>query len=149
MNVSPSEVRSTAAADPASVLSSTPSLEQLPLSLVSDSETNPAPSSSSTPSEAQQVPAPDSVLDSTPALKQQLLPLKPECPCLMNQAEAQRLLCISRSTLWRMRKVGILTTCKVGARVLFDPEDIADLVEASKTCTSRAERARLGKGAIG
>ena len=126
--------------------------ENLPHDRLPEVVTPPAPivpDLSPSPTESPQVPPSDSVLDSTPALKQQLLPLEPECPRLIDQVEAQRLLCISRSTLWRMRKVGTLTTCKVGARVLFDPEDIADLVEASKTCTSRAERARLGKGAIG
>jgi excisionase family DNA binding protein len=51
---------------------------------------------------------------------------------LLDVREAAELLGISRWTIERMKALHKIPFCRIGRRTLYDPQDLADWVEAKK-----------------
>jgi predicted DNA-binding transcriptional regulator AlpA len=58
-------------------------------------------------------------------------------PRLLDRSEVVSLLRVSKTQLWRLGKSGRLRPLRIGARVLYDPEDIDTFL---RTCKRKCKR---------
>lgn len=54
-------------------------------------------------------------------------------PLLLSADETAKTLCISRRTLFTWTKSGDLPCVRIGARVLYDPNDLSQFIERLRT----------------
>jgi hypothetical protein len=60
---------------------------------------------------------------------------------VLTEAEFSKLVRLSRTTLWGLRKQGRLSHCRVGSKILYRPEHAEELLRSLEQSTRAAEAA--------
>ena len=71
---------------------------------------------------------------------------KNEFPVLVNEAEAAKILGISRVTLWRARKAGLIAFYRVSSSIRYAPEHLSDYLKSRERLTHSDSKNKLAEG---